>query len=311
MEAVRQMPSMMPRHTDVGHSLAPGYVPATMATMARSVETLKHVWRERNTSVVEAIKQARKLALVSMHREVAARCTARYAARCEEKVQAAAIFAGNADAQQAAAQCRVAAVQARKQHGRAVCWAKARARSVGGSLAAEARAVRHADRYAEIKQSHKRMQQEAGAKWQAQLAREEEVDAARVVQLKHKKAAAAVVRESGYTPAVHQAYADRAHELCDQAATARFALYQGKAMVGPAGGVWGSCPPQALLQPYPISTIVTAAENEEHVRAISLMQCVFVLRPWPTPPATNDDDAVCRRQKVMIQSQPLQTFNRA
>ena len=157
VEAVKQMPSMMPRHTDVGHSLAPGYVPATMATMARSVDTLKHVWRQRNVSVVEALKQARKLALDSMHQEVLARCTARYDARCQERAEAAAIFAGNADAQQDAARCRVAAVRARKEHSRAVCGAKGRARGVGGSLAAEARAVRHAERYTEIKQSHMRI----------------------------------------------------------------------------------------------------------------------------------------------------------
>lgn len=261
---------------------------------------MKHVWRQRNASVVEALKQARKLALDSMHQEVLARCTARYDARCQERAEAAAIFAGNADAQQDAARCRVAAVRARKEHSRAVCGAKARARGVGGSLAAEARAVRHAERYTEIKQSHMRMKQEARDRWVAKLEREEEGDAARAVQFQQKKAAAAVVRESGYTPAVHQAYADRAQELCEQATKARIALYQGKAMVGPAGGTWGSCPPQVLLEPYPLSTIVAAAENEEHVRAHPYnAHPRAVLLTFPG--TKTDMCTACRRRKVTMQ----------
>lgn len=263
VEAVRQMPSMMPRHTAVGHSFAPGYVPATIATIARSVEMLKRVWHQRNTTVVNTIKQARKLALESMHRELLERSNARYNARCQERAQAAAVFAGNADAQHDAARCRNAAVRARHQRSKAVCSAKARARTVGGSLGAEARAVRHADRYAAMKQAHERMQQEAQDRWEAKLERAEEADACRAAAFQLKREAAAAVRDSGYTPAVHQVYSDKAHKLCERAASARLALYQGKAMVGPAGGTWGSCPPQVLLDPYPTSTIVAAAENEE------------------------------------------------
>lgn len=281
VEAVQQMPAMMPRHTAVGHSLAPGYVPATMASMACSVDTLKHVWRQRNIAVVDTIKQARKLALESMHDEVVARRAKRYDTRCQERAQAAAVFAGNADAQHDAARCRKAAVRARKQRSRAVCCAKARARTVGASLAAEARAVRHADRYAAMKQAHKRMQQEAEDQWQASLIREEEADVTRAAQFQLKKAAAAEVRDSGYTRAVHQVYADKAQELSEKAASARIFLNQGKAMVGPAGGLWGSCPPQVLLEPYPTSTIVTAAENEEpeQVRATCPTSSCHALHP--------------------------------
>lgn len=181
------MPSMMPRHTAVGHSLAPGYMPATMATMARSVETLKRVWCQRNITIVETIKQARKLAMDSMHREVAARCIARHDARCQERVQASAIFAGNADAQKDAARCRHAAVRGRKEGSSAVCRAKARARAVGGQLAAEARAVRHADRYAAMKQAHTRMQQEAEDRWESRMAKEEDADALRTAQFHLKR----------------------------------------------------------------------------------------------------------------------------
>jgi hypothetical protein len=73
VEAVRHMPRMMPRTTGTGHALAPGYVPATMATMARAVSTLKAVWQRRNSLVAHALKQAHHLALRSMCDEVAAR----------------------------------------------------------------------------------------------------------------------------------------------------------------------------------------------------------------------------------------------
>lgn len=261
VEAVRQMPRMMPRSTCTSHSLAPGYVPATMATMARSIQALKAVWRQRNSLVGDAIRQAHRLALVSMHEEVVHRVAVLYNARMRARAAAATVAADNAEAQAGALRRRVAEVRKGKARGTAALAARDRARGVGASLVAEARAVRQSERYAAVKEQHARQKAAARERWYGQLAAQEDKDAAKVEGLRAKQAAAAALRASGYTPAAHQAHVEHLQELCENAATARLALLQGRAMVGPAGGGWGSEPPQILLEPYPTSTVVAAAEN--------------------------------------------------
>lgn len=269
VEAVQQMPSMMPRHTAVGHALAPGYVPATMATMSRSVHTLKQIWNQRNATVVDTIKEARKLALESMHDEILTRRAARYNVRCQERAHAAAVFAGSSATQKDAARHRAAVVNARKSNSRAAILAKRQARSVGASIAAEAQRATHVDRYMAAKREDELKRQQAEVRWEAKLEEEENADARKLQQLNLKKSAATAVRDSGYTSAVHEVYAAKYQELCEHVARERTKLQQGQAMVGSGGGIWGSCPPQVLLTPYPTTAIVAAAENEapEHVRA--------------------------------------------
>jgi hypothetical protein len=141
VEVVRSLPAMQPRATGTGNALAPLYSPLSIATVSRAVTQLKRAWAQHNHELVCALKDARRVALASMHAELQAARQERAAViRAEAAVAArAAVEAREEDL--FAAQARVQLGEARRVRQAARRKVLEASRSLGAAAAAEGRLV--------------------------------------------------------------------------------------------------------------------------------------------------------------------------
>jgi hypothetical protein len=259
---VRTLPSMMPRHVNTGHALAPLYTPLSITSISYAVQKLRRAWSQRNAEFTSAVRTAAHLAHASMLREVAAWRTteARNGAAAREACAASAtkVMARNKDDRRAyavAARGRVA-----RQAGRTA--ARGSALKAGAALAAEGRLVRDTDRYKGMQRCEADMQHAARERWLHGLIVREHSSAMKKGKQEQRAVQAAAVRATGYTQEVHDAQAAMWQEQRLQVGQQRDARDAGQKLVGPAGGLWGAAVPwESVREELPVALVGVAAEN--------------------------------------------------
>lgn len=72
VDIVKHLPALAPRATATGHVFAPGYKPLTIAQLSAAVSQMRQLWSQYNAARAHAVRQAHKLALHSIKRELQA-----------------------------------------------------------------------------------------------------------------------------------------------------------------------------------------------------------------------------------------------
>ena len=259
-EAVRRLTPLMPRNTNTSNMVASS-MPRSIATVARSVQQLRQVWQKRNALLVAAVREAHALAVSSMQRELSVHVMQAKARRHAVRTAATIGIEDNLAAGQDAALGRVAAVRALEDRRTALKEMRRRSRSIGCAMAAEGRADTRASRYRAAVQQNADMVVDVADRFELKLQLEEAADEERIQRLGERQAAAQAVREAGFTEAHAAAQAAAAQDAQVGVRAARLAERARWERVGPAGGLWGSKPREALRQPCPVTAIVAAAQN--------------------------------------------------
>lgn len=262
VNTVRSLPALQPRSLNTSNSARPLYTPLSSATMSRASQQLRSVWTARNAEAATAVKTARRLALVSMHHEIAEWRDARATLRSRERAAAAEATHAADAAQAQAARVRVEAAGRRRERQGARAAARRAAAAAGAALSAEARIVRGADWYKAAQREEVAVRASARAKWLQRLDAQEGVYERKTTRIKAAAAHAESVRAQGYTQAVHDHQAAAWYEQAAAVAAVKAARDAGRARVGPAGGVWGGAVPWEIARdPYPMAFVVAASEN--------------------------------------------------
>eukprot|EP00892_Ulva_mutabilis_P003037 jgi/Ulvmu1/12734/UM095_0039.1 len=286
VEAVRSMPSVMPRSTNTSNSTVPS-MPQSIAAAARSVQQLRRVWQKRNMLLVAAVREAHALAAHSMQCELSTHVARAKTQRNVDRTTATVCIRDGLMVGQDAALGRVAASRALEDRRAALKAVRGRSRAIGCAMAAEGRADTRARRYRAEVQRHKQTAFNAADRFERKLEREEAADAERVSQSTQRQAAAQAVREAGFTEAHAAAQAGAAREAQEHVRTARLEDRERCTRVGLAGGVWGGTPREVLRRPCPVTSVVAAAQNyvpeEEWAEDGASVSHFTDVEPWALP----------------------------
>ena len=262
VNVVKCLPALQPRSLQTGHRFAPLYTPLSITTFTQTVQQLKCMWAARNAEVASAVRTARRLALATMHQEVAQWREVRVRSISHAKKAAQAARRAAQAEQTAALRSRAKATVERKARQAARKAVHGASASVGAAIAAEARYVRGADQYKAQRRQEAATQAMARARWLQGLQEGERVYELKGARTAKRREAAAAVRARGYTQEVHQKH--EAAQQCQEVAVAdaKAAREAGQVRAGLPGGLWGAATPrEAGRAAYPMAVVMAATDT--------------------------------------------------